>query len=138
MLNFNPLVIAAKNPVAFVSIVALLALSIVVFYQKHQKDDLRDTIIQLNSQIVASEASINQCLTQIDMISKDYNQQLLDKASKSELDRQLLQNRINTLINVSQTETNKIVNEAKIVIESVDWSKETPPPQILEVLNENL
>jgi hypothetical protein len=140
MLNFNPLTkvtgFFSAKVLLVIAVCGFTASSAIIYYQKVQKAGLRQDIIELNNQIVASKASYVMCLGQIDIISKDHNDQLLKQVEQSKLNNQKLKNEINALINDTLLESNKKLNKVKGVVEKYDWSKESPPEEILGMINE--
>ena len=137
MLNFNPASLASKKIILVVTTMAFLGLSAAIVYQKHQKKELREDIIKLNMQIVASEASYTLCLTKIDKVAEDHNAQLLKQVEKTKLNTQILKTRISEFETRLNVESNKVLIKTDKIVEKYDWSAETPPTEILEALNEN-
>ncbi|URC15197.1 hypothetical protein GD1_73 [Paraglaciecola Antarctic GD virus 1] len=134
--SFNPMKIFSMRVIVATTATIVIGLSTVIFYQKYQKSSLRESIVQLNSQVVGSEASYQMCLTQIDVLGEDHNRQLLKQVESSKLAKEQLRNRISEVVNQSLVESNAELNKTIKVVEKYDWSRQKPPIEILEAINE--
>jgi|TARA_R110000851_G_scaffold248153_2_gene400640 cell division protein FtsL len=118
------------------SIAGFAALSATILYQKYQKSVLRDDIISLNMQVVASEASYNSCLVKIDDVARDLNQKLITSVDQSNFNTLKLEGEIKELKYAKSLQNVDKIQDIKKVIDTLEWSKQKLPLELMEQINE--
>ena len=114
-----------------------MSLSGVILYQKYQKTGLRDEIIRLHAQVVAGEASYNSCLAKIDDVARDLNQKLVSTIDQSNFNTLKLEGEIKELKFAKSLENVDKIQDIKKVVETLDWSIQKLPLELMEQINES-